>query len=167
LDHRLKLARRAGQRQPARLGDAEVAEGDGACAGGDPRHLVDDAGGELRQARERHADVELGRRVRIEFEFRSKSFHDHGHDPAGCDLVVCWKHDWPGAYEALGHRRRGRIADGTHVIRACCSRDLGRRCSSSFAGVSRASAAAPAHRAEREPLLLACQAMRADRGALV
>jgi hypothetical protein len=33
--------------------------------------------------------------VRVEFEFRSKSFHDHGHDPAGCDVIVCWEHDWP------------------------------------------------------------------------
>lgn len=33
--------------------------------------------------------------VRIEFEFRSKSFALHGHDPAGCDVVVCWRHDWP------------------------------------------------------------------------
>ena len=32
--------------------------------------------------------------VRIEFEFRSRSFRDHAHDPAGCDLVVCWEHDW-------------------------------------------------------------------------
>jgi hypothetical protein len=35
------------------------------------------------------------RRVRIEFEFRSKNFEVHGHDPTGCDLVVCWIHDWP------------------------------------------------------------------------
>ena len=34
-------------------------------------------------------------RVRIEFEYRSRSFRDHGHDPAGCDLVVCWEHNWP------------------------------------------------------------------------
>jgi hypothetical protein len=33
-------------------------------------------------------------RVRIEFEFRSRNFRDHGHDPSGCDLVVCWEHDW-------------------------------------------------------------------------
>jgi hypothetical protein len=32
--------------------------------------------------------------VRIEFEFRSRSFRDHAHDPAGCDLIVCWEHDW-------------------------------------------------------------------------
>jgi hypothetical protein len=34
-------------------------------------------------------------RVWIEFEFRSRTFRDHGHDPAGCDLIVCWEHNWP------------------------------------------------------------------------
>jgi hypothetical protein len=33
--------------------------------------------------------------VRIEFEYRSRNFRSHGHDPAQCDLVVCWEHDWP------------------------------------------------------------------------
>ena len=33
--------------------------------------------------------------VRIEFEFASSNFRDHGHDPAGCDMIVCWQHDWP------------------------------------------------------------------------
>ena len=33
--------------------------------------------------------------VRIEFEYRSRNFREHGHDAAGCDLVVCWEHDWP------------------------------------------------------------------------
>lgn len=35
------------------------------------------------------------RRVRIEFEFKSSSFRAHGHDPAECDCIVCWRHDWP------------------------------------------------------------------------
>lgn len=34
-------------------------------------------------------------RVRIEFEHRSRTFRDHGHDPIGCDLIVCWEHNWP------------------------------------------------------------------------
>jgi Homing endonuclease associated repeat len=34
-------------------------------------------------------------RVRIEFEYWSTNFKDHCHDPAGCDLIVCWEHDWP------------------------------------------------------------------------
>ena len=33
-------------------------------------------------------------RVRVEFEFRSRNFRDHGHDAAKCDLIVCWEHDW-------------------------------------------------------------------------
>jgi hypothetical protein len=36
------------------------------------------------------------RRVAIEFELRSSHFRMHRHDPAKCDLVVCWEHDWPG-----------------------------------------------------------------------
>ena len=34
-------------------------------------------------------------RTRIEFEYQSRNFHSHGHDPSGCDLVVYWEHDWP------------------------------------------------------------------------
>lgn len=34
-------------------------------------------------------------RVRIEFEYQSRSFRDHGHDPTGCDVIVCWEHNWP------------------------------------------------------------------------
>ncbi|MDP9350006.1 MAG: hypothetical protein M3P51_00450, partial [Chloroflexota bacterium] len=34
-------------------------------------------------------------RVRVEFEYRSSNFKDHGHDPAGCDMIVCWEHNWP------------------------------------------------------------------------
>ena len=37
----------------------------------------------------------LWRIVRIEFEFESRNFLAHGHDPRGCDLIVCWKHNWP------------------------------------------------------------------------
>ena len=41
--------------------------------------------------------MEQGRwqRMRIEFEMRSHSFLVHEHDPNGCDLVVCWEHNWP------------------------------------------------------------------------
>jgi hypothetical protein len=34
------------------------------------------------------------KRVRIEFEFKSSSFKRHGHSIAGCDIIVCWIHDW-------------------------------------------------------------------------
>jgi hypothetical protein len=32
--------------------------------------------------------------VRIEFEYKSSSFVEHGHNPGLCDLIVCWTHDW-------------------------------------------------------------------------
>ena len=34
-------------------------------------------------------------RVRIEFEFVSRNFRDHSHDPKMADLIVCWEHNWP------------------------------------------------------------------------
>jgi hypothetical protein len=34
-------------------------------------------------------------RVRIEFEFRSRTFYSHGHDPDQCDVIVCWEDNWP------------------------------------------------------------------------
>jgi hypothetical protein len=34
-------------------------------------------------------------RVRIEFEYSSRSFKVHGHDPDLCDVIVCWEHNWP------------------------------------------------------------------------
>jgi len=34
-------------------------------------------------------------RVRIEFEFESRNFRDHGHPPVGCDVIVRWRHNWP------------------------------------------------------------------------
>jgi len=45
----------------------------------------------------RCVDAKLSRwqRVRIEFEFRSSNFREHGHEQAGCDMIVCWEHDWP------------------------------------------------------------------------
>lgn len=34
-------------------------------------------------------------RVRIEYEFESRNFQEHNHDPTRCDLIVCWSHNWP------------------------------------------------------------------------
>jgi hypothetical protein len=33
-------------------------------------------------------------RVRIEFEYESRNFLAHGHAVAGCDMIVCWSHNW-------------------------------------------------------------------------
>ena len=34
-------------------------------------------------------------RVYIEFEHKSLNFKTHKHNPAECDIVVCWENDWP------------------------------------------------------------------------
>lgn len=33
-------------------------------------------------------------RVAIEFEYESKNFEQHQHDPKDCDMIVCWLHNW-------------------------------------------------------------------------
>lgn len=37
----------------------------------------------------------MWQRVRIEFEFQSRNFRQHGHDPDQCDVIVCWEDNWP------------------------------------------------------------------------
>lgn len=32
--------------------------------------------------------------VLIEFEFESKGYRDDGHPLDGCDVIVCWRHNW-------------------------------------------------------------------------
>jgi HNH endonuclease len=34
-------------------------------------------------------------RVHLEFEFESRNFRGHGHPVTGCDVIVCWRHNWP------------------------------------------------------------------------
>jgi hypothetical protein len=34
-------------------------------------------------------------RERVELELYSRNFLEHGHDPKGCDTIVCWVHNWP------------------------------------------------------------------------
>ena len=43
----------------------------------------------------RQVAPERWQRVNIEFEFESKNFRDHGHPLTGCDVIVCWRHNWP------------------------------------------------------------------------
>ncbi len=43
---------------------------------------------------------ERWQRVNIEFEFESRNFRDHGHPATGCDVIVCWRHNWD---ECPGH----------------------------------------------------------------
>ena len=32
--------------------------------------------------------------IKIEFEYKSSNFREHGHDENECDIIVCWVHDW-------------------------------------------------------------------------
>ena len=50
----------------------------------------------LLNATQEKQKVDIGKwqRVRIEFEFESRNFRDHGHSPDGCDVIVCWQHNW-------------------------------------------------------------------------
>jgi len=50
--------------------------------------------------------------VRIEFEYESRNFRDHGHDAGQCDLIVCWAHNWPECPKNIEV-----IALGEHVAR--------------------------------------------------
>ena len=34
-------------------------------------------------------------RVAIEFEFESRNFLKHRHRAADCDIIICWRHNWP------------------------------------------------------------------------
>jgi hypothetical protein len=45
---------------------------------------------------EAYREIEPGKwqRVRIEFEYESKNFKEHMHDPEKCHLIVCWRHNW-------------------------------------------------------------------------
>ncbi|HEY5234412.1 MAG TPA: hypothetical protein VIK35_12850 [Verrucomicrobiae bacterium] len=41
------------------------------------------------------------KRIRIEFEFRSRNFKTHKHAFKKCDWIVCWEHDWHDAPRSL------------------------------------------------------------------
>jgi HNH endonuclease len=43
----------------------------------------------------RRIEEERWERVRIEFEYESRNFLKHMHDAHECDLIVCWRHNWP------------------------------------------------------------------------
>jgi hypothetical protein len=40
-------------------------------------------------------DEERCQLVKIEFEQESRNFLKHMHLASECDLIVCWKHNWP------------------------------------------------------------------------
>lgn len=51
-------------------------------------------------------------RVLLEFEYESRNFRDHGHPSNGCDVIVCWRHNWDDCPEQL------EILDLSSVIKS-------------------------------------------------
>ena len=43
----------------------------------------------------RNIGDERWQRVRIEFEYESRNFLRHMHEESECDLIICWRHNWP------------------------------------------------------------------------
>jgi hypothetical protein len=43
----------------------------------------------------RRVGEEKSQLVKIEFEHESRNFLKHMHDASKCDLIICWKHNWP------------------------------------------------------------------------
>jgi hypothetical protein len=56
-------------------------------------------------------EVEPGRwqNIRFEFEYESRKFMQHRHDPKKCDFIVCWKHNWKGCPEEIQVVELGKI----------------------------------------------------------
>jgi len=59
-------------------------------------------------------------RVRIEVEYESRNFQKHLHDPAGCDLIVCWEHNWPDCpVEVLELKSLVGVPQNQQVVKSC------------------------------------------------
>ena len=66
--------------------------------------IADELGFEIVGNRSAFPDCEARRRIDvdrehyeqclIEYEFSSRDYKKHGHPSKGCDLIVCWVHDW-------------------------------------------------------------------------
>lgn len=64
--------------------------------------LAGELGFQIEAVQGRYPDIEAKRqiqpgrwqRVRIEAEYESRNFAQHGHDPEKCDIIVCWRHNW-------------------------------------------------------------------------
>jgi hypothetical protein len=42
----------------------------------------------------RRDNGEAWEELAVEFEWDSRSFREHKHDPSQCDLVICWRDNW-------------------------------------------------------------------------
>ncbi len=54
----------------------------------------------------RRKDDKGWRKVTIEVETQASHFRKHRHNPAVCDLIICWENDWPDApFEVIELKR--------------------------------------------------------------
>ena len=66
------------------------------------RYLAKELGYVIEAVQKGFPDCEAKRRIaperwqraHIEFEFESKNLRQHGHPVMGCDVIVCWRHNW-------------------------------------------------------------------------
>lgn len=58
-------------------------------------YLIDSLGSEFPDCEAKRRVGRAWEKVRIEFEYESRNFQVHAHDPEECDLIVCWEHNWP------------------------------------------------------------------------
>lgn len=64
--------------------------------------IAPDLGFQIEAIQSAFPDCEARRQVRpgkwqrvfIEFEYESRNFPLHHHDPSKCDMIVCWRHNW-------------------------------------------------------------------------
>ena len=48
------------------------------------------------------------KRIRIEFEYKSRNFRTHKHPGKQCDWLVCWEHNWPDVHK---HFKRLKVVE--------------------------------------------------------
>lgn len=85
--------------------------------------LAGELGFQIEAVQGKYPDIEAKRqiqpgkwqRVRIEAEYESRNFALHGHDPAECDIIVCWRHNWVKCPKEIEVIELSRVVD--RVIR--------------------------------------------------
>jgi len=70
---------------------------------------------------------EQGKQLVAEFEFESKNFQAHGHDPDGCDIIIAYKDSWenpPVPVWALGKYTQEEVAIINEIIKSLVPRKI-------------------------------------------
>ena len=63
-------------------------------------------------------------RVRIEFEFRATNFFRHGHEPTGCDMIVCWDNDLKADKAELLEQKGVKILALSEIVESTAENQL-------------------------------------------